>query len=156
MKNKTKEIQLRPAIAANDITTKRNKAQEMLDDGMRVRVSLKFKGREHDYPENGFEVVDKLLTGLKCKVDKKAELKGSHITTIVSPLPKPKITFRTDIITDVVPGEPGYFGGPRGYYESTGTDLHKLVEDHKQGLKDVQIDIIEALKQLEKEIEDVV
>lgn len=53
-----KEIKLRPATAENDIKIKAAKAQEILDDGDKVKISIVFKGRELNYKENAFETYD--------------------------------------------------------------------------------------------------
>lgn len=46
-----KEIQLRPKIAQHDREYRIKDAREWLADGMKVRVRMKFRGREIQYPE---------------------------------------------------------------------------------------------------------
>ncbi|VEU59755.1 translation initiation factor IF-3 [Mesomycoplasma neurolyticum] len=53
-----KEIRLSVRINIKDIETKAKKAREFLLDGDRVKVSLKFKGREISRPENGKKILD--------------------------------------------------------------------------------------------------
>ncbi|MBN3534949.1 translation initiation factor IF-3 [Mycoplasma procyoni] len=54
-----REIRLTPGINIKDIQTKAKKAREFLLDGDRVKVSLKFRGREASRPELGQVVLDK-------------------------------------------------------------------------------------------------
>ncbi|UVD82011.1 translation initiation factor IF-3 [Mycoplasma iguanae] len=56
-----REIRLTPRINDNDIKTKAKKAREFLLNGDRIKVSLKFRGRELLRPELGIEVLDKLF-----------------------------------------------------------------------------------------------
>lgn len=56
---KVKEIQLRPAISLNDLNTKVKRAIGFLEDGNRVKVSLRFRGREMVRKELGFQVINK-------------------------------------------------------------------------------------------------
>ncbi|MGZ9428931.1 translation initiation factor IF-3 [Mycoplasma sp. 1012] len=54
-----REIRLTPGINIKDIETKARKAREFLLDGDRVKISLKFRGREASRPELGKVVLDK-------------------------------------------------------------------------------------------------
>lgn len=58
---KIKEIKLRPATATNDIKIKAVKAQEILDDGDKVKISVVFKGRELNYKENAYETYNTFI-----------------------------------------------------------------------------------------------
>src|SRR6185503_4542046 len=59
-----KELQLTPAIEAHDFTTKVNHAIEFLSGEMKVRVKLRFRGRQRAHKEFGFEVVNKFVAPL--------------------------------------------------------------------------------------------
>ncbi len=61
---KIKEIKMRPMTATNDIKIKAIKAQEILDDGDKVKISIVFKGRELNYKENAFETYDSFVSFL--------------------------------------------------------------------------------------------
>jgi translation initiation factor IF-3 len=58
---KTKEIKLRPQTEENDLKVKAKKAQEILDDGDKVRISIVFRGRELNYKELAFEQYDNFI-----------------------------------------------------------------------------------------------
>ncbi|UWD34319.1 translation initiation factor IF-3 [Mesomycoplasma molare] len=54
-----REIRLTPGINIKDIETKARKAREFLLDGDRIKISLKFRGREATRPELGKVVINK-------------------------------------------------------------------------------------------------
>ncbi len=58
-RTENKQIRLTPFIEENDIKTKAKKAREFILDGDFVKVSLKFKGRELQRPEFGYETLMK-------------------------------------------------------------------------------------------------
>ncbi|MGY6172100.1 translation initiation factor IF-3 [Candidatus Mycoplasma pogonae] len=60
-----REIRLTPRINDNDIITKAKKAREFLLEGDRVKVSLKFRGREVVHPEIGMAVIEKFFEQVK-------------------------------------------------------------------------------------------
>lgn len=59
-----KEIQLRPVTDQNDLKTKIKKAQEFLDSGDKVRVTVKFKGREKSHLQHGKDILNTFISGL--------------------------------------------------------------------------------------------
>lgn len=83
----TKEIQLRCNIAEGDFNTKLNRAKTFLDEGRKVKVMIKFMGREIVRPERGSELLDKFITGCgdKCIVEKQPLLDGRNMITILAP-----------------------------------------------------------------------
>ncbi len=87
----TKEIQLRLGIAEGDLNTKLNRARGFLDEGRKVKVMVKFMGREIVRPERGAELVDKFIKGCgdKCVVEKQPLLDGRNMITILAPPKKP-------------------------------------------------------------------
>lgn len=86
----TKEIQLRPSIDTHDLLIKQRHAKEFLEDGNKVKVVMKFRGRELSFANNGFEVINKFMDGLECKPEKEPSLIGNTIQVMISPVPKPK------------------------------------------------------------------
>lgn len=57
----TKEIQLRPVTDSHDIGIKAKKAREFLDDGDKVKVIVRFKGRERTHRDYGRNIMDQFL-----------------------------------------------------------------------------------------------
>ncbi|WP_338975908.1 translation initiation factor IF-3 [Spiroplasma endosymbiont of Monopis laevigella] len=79
-----KEIRLSVVIDNNDIKTKANKARKFLSNGNKVKVTLKYRGRELHNPEAGFEVITKFYKELEdiCIYDKNFDKKEKNIQTI--------------------------------------------------------------------------
>lgn len=90
--NKVKEIQLRPGIDPHDFQTKFDHAVDFLCDDMKVKVALRFRGREMAHTEIGFEVIKKFINeiGPWGHPDFDAKLVGRAINVMISPLPRNK------------------------------------------------------------------
>lgn len=90
--NKVKEIQLRPAIDPHDFQTKANHAIDFLCDDMKVKINLRFRGRENAHKEIGFETVNRFAKALALfgSPDFQAKLIGRGINLMISPLPRDK------------------------------------------------------------------
>ncbi|QIB70759.1 translation initiation factor IF-3 [Aminipila butyrica] len=82
-----KEIRLSTFIEVHDIQVKANTATKFLKDGDRVKVSLRFKGRERDHANKGLEVM-RLFTEAVSSVgtiEKKPEFEGRSLIMILAP-----------------------------------------------------------------------
>jgi translation initiation factor IF-3 len=55
-----KEIRMRPKIGAHDLAFKTKRVREFLDDGAKVRLRVRFRGRERSYPEIGQKLLERL------------------------------------------------------------------------------------------------
>jgi translation initiation factor IF-3 len=90
--NKVKEIQLSPKIDPHDLGVKTQHAIEFLCEEMKVKLLLKFRGREMAHTEVGFEVMEKILKELAPygQPDNTAKLMGRTINVMLSPLPREK------------------------------------------------------------------
>jgi len=90
--NKVKEVQLSPKIDPHDLGVKIQHAVEFLCEDMKVKVNLKFRGREMAHTEFGFQVVRKFLDQIAPygHPDFQAKLAGRNINVMVSPLPRNK------------------------------------------------------------------
>jgi len=90
--NKVKEIQLRPAIDPHDFQTKASHAIDFLCDGMKVKINLRFRGRENAHKEIGFETINKFAQALARfgSPDFQPKLIGRGINLMISPLPRDK------------------------------------------------------------------
>ena len=84
-----KEIRMSPSIDTNDLNTKLKNAQKFLADGDRVKVSVRFRGREMAHTEIG-EVLLKEFAS-KCaevaNLDKAPKLEGRSMSIFLSPKP---------------------------------------------------------------------
>lgn len=84
-----KEIQLRPTTDTNDIAIKAKRAQGFLTDGDKVKVLVKFKGREISHSEIGRKVINAFLDNLvDYKLERPISFSERQLFTILAPLPK--------------------------------------------------------------------
>ncbi len=88
--NKVKEVQLSPKIDPHDLGVKAQHAIDFLCDEMKVKVALRFRGREMAHTELGFQVVQKFLEKIAPwgHPDFEPKLNGRNIVVMVSPLPR--------------------------------------------------------------------
>jgi translation initiation factor IF-3 len=87
-----KEIQLSPRIDPHDLGIKLMHAVDFLCEDMKVKVALKFRGREMAHTEIGFEVIQKFLSqvGPYGHPDFEPKLNGRNIVVMITPLPRNK------------------------------------------------------------------
>ena len=90
--NKVKEVQLSPTIDPHDFSVKASHAIDFLCDEMKVKVTLRFRGREMAHQEFGFQVVKKFIQHLAPygHPDAEPKLIGKGINLMLSPLPRNK------------------------------------------------------------------
>jgi translation initiation factor IF-3 len=87
-----KEVQLSPRIDPHDLGIKLAHAVDFLCEDMKVKIALKFRGREMAHTEVGFEVIKKFLADIAPygHPDFSPKLIGKGITVMISPLPRNK------------------------------------------------------------------
>ncbi|MDR1789334.1 MAG: translation initiation factor IF-3 [Opitutaceae bacterium] len=87
-----KEIEFTPRIADGDFATKIRHAEEFLDEGSKVKLRVKFRGREMAHTEIGFEIMTKALAELAGMgaPDNQPRLMGKQINVMLTPLPAGK------------------------------------------------------------------
>lgn len=90
--NKVKEVQLSPGIDPHDFGVKLTHAIDFLCEEMKVKVVLKFRGREMAHKEIGFQQIEKFTREVAPygHPDNDAKLAGRAITVMFSPLPRNK------------------------------------------------------------------
>jgi translation initiation factor IF-3 len=90
--NKVKEIQLSASIDAHDYGVKLSHAIDFACEDMKVKVSLRFRGREMAHTEFGFQVVNRFISDLApfAHADTAPKLVGRSINLIFTPLPRNK------------------------------------------------------------------
>jgi translation initiation factor IF-3 len=90
--NKVKEVQLSPSIDPHDFSVKLDHAIEFLCDDMKVKVTLRFRGREMAHKEYGFKTVEKFINDLGPygHPDAPPRLLGKGLSVMLSPLPRNK------------------------------------------------------------------
>lgn len=80
-----KELWLSPRIEQHDLMVRINKAQDFLNDGHKVKLTVKFKGREMAHPENGHQVLKKVLEHFndKISIDREVKFEGRNLSVII-------------------------------------------------------------------------
>lgn len=89
--SKMKELQLSPAIDPHDLETKRHHAIEFLCEDMKVRVKLRFRGRQKAHKEIGFQLVNQFVKDVASygQADSPPKMLGDRdLNVVISPLPR--------------------------------------------------------------------
>ena len=82
-----KEVQLSATIEENDILTQAKMATRFLEDGDKVKVSIRFRGRQITHQEIGLAVMQDFVTRVKdvAVVERKPLVEGRHMIMILAP-----------------------------------------------------------------------
>ena len=82
-----KEVKLRPGIEDHDYGVKLKSIQRFLNDGDKVKITLRFKGREMAYHQRGMDVLKKLESEREqqAKIEQVPTLEGKHMIMVVAP-----------------------------------------------------------------------
>ena len=88
----TKEIKLRPGTDIGDYQVKLKKIVEFLEEGDKVKVTLKFRGRELSHQELGMEMMNRLKTDVEALavIDQQPRFEGKQMLMMLSPQKKKK------------------------------------------------------------------
>jgi translation initiation factor IF-3 len=89
---KLKEIRMQPKIGSGDLDTKAKHIQEFLDEGDKVKVTIRFRGRELAHTELGYDVLNEVLKRLTSayNIDKPAAMDGRNMSMTISAKAAPK------------------------------------------------------------------
>ena len=84
-----KEVRLSLNIDTHDFNTKLNHTQKFIKSGDKVKVSIRFRGREMGHPELGTEIMDKFAEACQefAFVEKPAKLEGRSMLMFLAPKP---------------------------------------------------------------------
>ena len=84
-----KEIRLSLNIDTHDFETKKNHAVRFLSEGNKVKVSIRFRGREMAHPELGTVLIQRFADALAetGTIDKQPKMEGRSMVMFVSPKP---------------------------------------------------------------------
>ena len=82
-----KEIRMSPGIDVGDFNTKLKNAQKFLSEGNRVKVSVRFRGREMAHTDIGRDLLKKFAEQCAdaATLDKAAKLEGRNMSMFLSP-----------------------------------------------------------------------
>lgn len=87
-----KEVRMGPFISAHDLEVRIKRSKEFLEEGDRVKLTVRFGGRQMGKIRFGHELLQKIVTALegKCQVDREARMEGRSLTMTISPIRKGK------------------------------------------------------------------
>lgn len=82
-----KEIKIRPTIETHDYETKKKHVIGFLSDGDKVKVVIRFRGREAARPELGEKILTRLISDVAQfgKVEKQPLMEGKTLVMVISP-----------------------------------------------------------------------
>ncbi len=83
----TKEVRLSPFISDNDFQVAVRKTREFLEEGHKIKLVVKFKGRQIVHPEFGHKIIQKVLNDLSeiSKLDRETRFEGRQLVAVMSP-----------------------------------------------------------------------
>ncbi len=83
-----KEVKIRPGIDTHDFDIKMKNVFRFLDDGDKVKISMRFRGREMEHQHLGMELYDKVkeLVADKAKIENDAKMEGRQAIMIIAPI----------------------------------------------------------------------
>ena len=81
-----KEVRLSPNIDSNDLNTKMNNARKFLEKGNKVKVTLRFRGREMAHMASSKHILDDFAENLKdvASIEKPAKLEGRSMSMVLA------------------------------------------------------------------------
>jgi len=88
-----KEVQFRPKIASSDFDVKRKRVEKFLRSGDKVKVVMRFRGREVTHPELGRDILQRLEDAVEevGAVETMPRLDGRQMTMVIAPLRRTKV-----------------------------------------------------------------
>ncbi|MEX2442376.1 MAG: translation initiation factor IF-3 [Alkalispirochaeta sp.] len=84
---KMKEVRMQPKIESHDLEFKTKHIKDFLEQGSKVKVTIRFRGRELAHTELGKDVLEKILDMLDTpyNVDRRPAMEGRFMSMILSP-----------------------------------------------------------------------
>ncbi|HEX6222398.1 MAG TPA: translation initiation factor IF-3 [Acidimicrobiia bacterium] len=85
-----KELRMRVRIGEHDFEITRRKTREFLEDNDKVKVTIRFRGRERERPEFGRDLMTRLAEEVSDygTVEQTPKIEGGSMTMVLAPLPK--------------------------------------------------------------------
>jgi len=88
-----KEVRLSPKIGVGDFDTKVHRAIEFLEDGDRIKVTVRFRGRELSHPELGRGLLERFSKQVEAHavIERQPVLEGKSMFIVLASTHKPKV-----------------------------------------------------------------
>ena len=82
-----KEIKFRPLIERGDYEVKVSKIRDFIEQGNKVKISLRYRGREMRHVELGHDLLKRVLTDIEgiSSVEQEVQFEGRQLITVVAP-----------------------------------------------------------------------
>ena len=95
----TKEVQLRPVTEQHDVDIKVSHAKQWLSENHKVKIVIKFRGRELSFSQIGFDLITNFINNVGlCKIEKNPEMNGNSIIALLAPEKvKPTTLVKTEV-----------------------------------------------------------
>lgn len=86
-KSETKEVRLGPFMSENDLQVMIKRGREFLNDGDKIKLVVRFRGRQITRSEFGKDTINKVVTSLAdiSKLDREPKFEGRQLVAILSP-----------------------------------------------------------------------
>lgn len=82
-----KEVWMRPAISKHDYDFKLRNIKRFLEEGHKVRITIKFKGREFTHQDLGYKVLEKIHKDIEqeANIETQPKLESKFLVMLISP-----------------------------------------------------------------------
>ena len=82
-----KEIKFRPVMEQGDYEVKVNRIKDFIQQGNKVKISLRYRGREMRHVELGHDLLKRVLTDIEqiSSVEQEVQFEGRQLITVVAP-----------------------------------------------------------------------
>jgi translation initiation factor IF-3 len=82
-----KEVRMRPKTEENDYQVKSRQIRRFLEEGNKAKVSMRFRGREHEHAELGQQKLERLMLEMQdvATIEQAPQMEGRMITMVLAP-----------------------------------------------------------------------
>ena len=82
-----KEIKMRPGIDVHDYNVKMKKIHQFIDEGDKVKITIRFRGREMAHQDLGADVLSRVVADVEetAKIEARPKMEGRQMIMIVAP-----------------------------------------------------------------------
>jgi translation initiation factor IF-3 len=82
-----KEVRMRPKTEENDFQIKSRQIRRFLEEGNKAKVSMRFRGREHEHAQLGQQKLERLMLDMQdvANVEQTPQMEGRVITLVLAP-----------------------------------------------------------------------
>ena len=97
-----REVRLRPKIGDHDFEAKARSVRRLLDGGDKVKVTVRFRGREVTHPELGLKLLQRMAEGLKevAAIERQPSMLNKWLSIILSPTSTQKTKTKNEEIKE--------------------------------------------------------